>query len=70
MDPEISQRLQDPSQAIQALSDLDWAGNPGLAASLRNSLANSPATEFCLPGNVSYGLISHGMCGKMVCCNK
>ncbi len=53
MDPEIARRLKDPSQATAALNDLDWAGNPGLATSLRNSLANSPATEICIAGNVS-----------------
>ena len=52
MDPENAEKLTDPNQAVAALDDIDWRGNPGLAVSLRNSLASSPVTEVCFAGNV------------------
>ena len=45
-----------PDQAVAALNDVDWANNPGLATSLRNSVANSQLTEICIAGNVSVAI--------------
>ena len=37
----------------QALTDLNWEGNPVLATTLQNSILNNEVTGYCFTENVS-----------------
>ena len=53
IDPVAAERFTDPTQALDALNGLDWAGNPILARSFEDSVTNSSSIGVCYYTNVS-----------------